>query len=192
MKEALIIFIRNPVLGKVKTRLAATIGNERALAVYTFLLAHTKSITENLPFSKYVFYSDEINTDDLWNGYQKKLQCGNNLGERMQHAFKYLFKAGYQHIGIIGSDCYALDERVIMEGFKQMETNEVTIGPATDGGYYFLGMEGSFKNLFQQISWGSSNVFETTLEAVKSQQLSFHLLPMLQDVDEEKDITFHY
>ena len=76
MKCALIIFVRNPVLGKVKTRLAATMGNEKALAVYLSLLNHTKKITENLPVTKYVFYADEINENDLWNGFEKKLQTG--------------------------------------------------------------------------------------------------------------------
>ena len=87
MKNALIIFVRNPVLGKVKTRLAASIGEEKALLIYVHLLKHTKEITQNITATKFVFYADHINEDDIWNGYEKRSQQGYNLGDRMKNAF---------------------------------------------------------------------------------------------------------
>src|SRR4051812_9764031 len=110
MKQALIIFIRNPVLGQVKTRLAKTLGDEQTLSIYKELLRHTHAITQKLPFDKYVFYADGITKGDIWENYiyNKLVQTGNDLGARMQAAFELLFSKGYQHICIIGSDCYEL------------------------------------------------------------------------------------
>jgi uncharacterized protein len=192
MNPALIIFVRKPVLGRVKTRLAAAIGNEKALAVYTFLLRHTRRISERLPIAKFVFYADEIDTADLWDGFEKRLQNGNDLGERMENAFKYLFKNGYTKVCIIGSDCYTLSETVLKNAFTELEINDVVIGPATDGGYYLLGMQSPCKHLFQGIRWSSNSVCTATIKKTEELALSIHLLPVLSDVDEEKDITFNY
>jgi uncharacterized protein len=190
IKSALIILVRNPVLGKVKTRLAVTMGKEKALQVYTRLLAHTKNITQNLPVKNFVFYADEINNKDLWDGYKKRLQQGNNLGERISHALREVFNEGYQNICVIGSDCYDLNEAILSSAFEKLYSYDVLIGPATDGGYYLIGMRLFFKNLFDGIAWSSSSVLAETIKKVQQQNLSVHLLPVLNDVDEEKDITF--
>ena len=96
LKQALIIFVRNPVLGKVKTRLAKTIGNERALSIYKELLQHTHDITQTQPCDKYIFYADGITENDIWenNIYKKWIQNGQDLGARMQAAFELLFNKG--------------------------------------------------------------------------------------------------
>lgn len=192
MKQALIIFVRNPVLGKVKTRLAATVGNKKALAVYKHLLQHTKDIIRNTTAEKFVFYADDINENDLWNGYKKRLQHGNNLGERMHHAFAYLFEQGYKTICIIGSDCYELTSEIIAAAFKQLDLSDIVIGPATDGGYYLLGMQAPLKNVFENIGWSSEQVFAKTKKIMDQYNYSYSLLPVLNDVDEEKDITFTF
>jgi len=192
MKSALIIFIRNPVLGKVKTRIAATIGDENALVIYKHLLQHTKNITESLPVTKFVFYADEVITNDLWNGYEKWLQSGTDLGERMSNAFESLFKKGFTKIVIIGSDCLELDEKILSDAFLNLNEYEIVIGPATDGGYYLLGMKSPFKNLFENITWSSNIVFKETIKQIEQRNLTLFLLPILNDVDEETDITFDY
>jgi uncharacterized protein len=192
MAQALIIFVRNPVLGKVKTRLAATMGNEKALAVYKHLLQHTKNITQHLPVTKFVFYADFINHDDVWNGYEKRTQNGKDLGERMHNSFKELFAEGYKKICIIGSDCYELTQEILTEGFKKLNTVENVIGPATDGGYYLLGMQSPLKNLFTNIIWSSESVFTETKNKILENNYSLYVLQTLTDVDEEKDIKFIY
>ena len=192
MKTALIIFVRNPVLGKVKTRLAATMGNEKALAVYLSLLNHTKKITENLPVTKYVFYADEINENDLWNGFEKKLQTGTGLGQRLKNAFEELFILGHKQVCIIGSDCYQLTTCIVKEAFEKLQSNDVVIGPATDGGYYLLGMCSPLKDLFRGIAWSRENVMADTLKLALVLKLLVQHLPVLNDVDEEKDIDFDY
>lgn len=191
-KQALILFVRNPVLGKVKTRLAATIGNEKALAVYCHLLNQTKNITQQTGFAKYVFYSDQVTENDLWNGYEKRLQKGLNLGERIMNAFEELFNRNYQHVCIIGSDCIDLTAPVLNEAFNSLYTNEVVIGPAADGGYYLVGMQAPLKKIFDGKLWGSASVYTETLKDIGLNNLSVHILKTLNDIDEEKDINFHY
>lgn len=189
MKEALIIFVRNPVLGKVKSRLASTIGGEKALQVYKHLLNHTKSITEKLPLAKFVYYADAVTENDIWNGYEKKLQCGNTLGERMQMAFSELFSAGYSGICIIGSDCHAISSADIESAFEKLNQHDLVIGPAADGGYYLLGCKKNIPELFINKKWGSPAVLEATLADAVKLKLSVYKLQMLNDIDEEKDLA---
>ncbi len=188
MKNALLIFVRNPVLGKVKTRLAATIGNEKALLVYSHLLQHTQTITATLPATTFVYYADFINEDDVWNGYEKRLQSGNDLGERMKNAFSQIFNTGYSNICIIGSDCYELSSKIITEAFTALEIYNTLIGPASDGGYYLLGMQHPLKDVFSKIEWSTKNVFNETLNRINALSLTYHLLPQLNDIDDEADL----
>ena len=99
-KNLLMIFTRNPELGKVKSRLAADIGEEKALEIYKFLLQHSQKITSPLKVDKQVWYSEEIWDNDIWpnDQFSKHLQQGKDLGERMQFAFEKGFAAGYKNI----------------------------------------------------------------------------------------------
>ncbi len=190
-KNLLLIFTRNPELGKVKTRLAKTIGAEKALAIYKFLLAHTKKVTENIACDKAVYYSVKVRENDLWNGeiYQKKQQLGEDLGIRMQHAFLDAFAAGYEKVIIIGSDLIDLSEDIIEKAFLQLTSNDVVIGPAEDGGYYLLGMKSVHPNVFKNKIWGTSTVREETLNDLKDKKV--HLLNELNDADVLDDIKEH-
>lgn len=179
-------------MGKVKTRLAATLGNEKALKIYKLLLFHTNEISKNQPADKYIFYEDLINTEDLWQNkiYKKELQHGANLGERMKNAFGYLFKNGHEKIIIIGSDCNELTTDILNEGFQQLKRNDIVIGPAKDGGYYLLGMNQFIPELFDDKKWSSGSVYEDTVNQIKKMDKKFFSLPLLNDVDEENDIDF--
>ena len=190
MKPALLIFARHPEAGKVKTRLAATIGNDAALSIYTQLVKHTVSITKDLPLDKFVFYADEVVPDDLWNGahYFKDIQKGNDLGERMKHGFDNIFGKGYNMAVIIGTDCPGLSAPALMNAFDSLNTHDVVIGPAVDGGYYLLGMKQPCHSLFEHIRWSSSSVFDETIKKCFALHLKYALLPVLQDIDEEKDL----
>lgn len=188
MKNALIIFIRNPVLGKVKTRLAAAIGDEKALLVYNRLLQHTHSITEKLPVTKFVYYADEIIIDDLWNGFEKRIQRGKDLGERMQNAFAELFESGFTKVSIIGSDCLELNTEILQEAFESLNKADLVIGPVIDGGYYLLGTNRLIPELFINKIWSTDSVFIDTLTDAAVHRLAVHLLPMLNDIDNETDL----
>lgn len=188
-KNALIIFTRNPELGKCKTRLAQTIGNEAALNIYKHLLNHTSCITKNVNADKFVFYSENMIENDIWDTstFTKKLQKGNDLGERMMNAFTEIFNLGYHNVIIIGSDLLDLNTEIIDEAYNNLETLNYVIGPAKDGGYYLLGMNTLNTILFENKIWGSSSVLKNTLEDLQSK--SVFLLEELNDIDTFEDIT---
>ncbi len=189
MKEALIIFVRKPELGKVKTRIAASVGNEAALTIYKKLLQHTHQTTLPLSCDKFVFYADAIDDNDLWNdGYQKWLQADGVLGTGMKAAFTHLFEKGYNRICIIGSDCYELITTIIEQAFYLLSKHEIVLGPAKDGGYYLLGMRDSVKNIFTGIEWSTDKVLEQTLLHIQENKHSYLLLEELKDVDTIDDV----
>ncbi|MEA1785586.1 TIGR04282 family arsenosugar biosynthesis glycosyltransferase [Arenibacter sp. GZD96] len=187
-KKLLLIFTRNPELGKCKTRLAATVGDAAALAIYKFLLAHTVGITQDLRLTKAVYYSDAIWENDLWDEkkFEKKLQHGNDLGERMAHAFKEGFDSGFDQILIIGSDMYDLCTSDIEEAFLRLNHSDYVLGPAQDGGYYLLGMKTYNSRLFQHKKWGTETVLTDTMKDLENQNVS--LLPQKNDIDVYDDI----
>ncbi|MDP5092011.1 MAG: TIGR04282 family arsenosugar biosynthesis glycosyltransferase [Polaribacter sp.] len=189
--KLLLIFTRNPELGKVKTRLAKTVGDETALKIYIFLLQKTREVSLKVSSDKAIYYSVKIRENDIWdtNSYQKHLQMGDDLGFRMQHAFQQSFKDGYQKVVIIGSDLYDLTPEIIENSFIQLDTSDVVLGPAKDGGYYLLGMKTVHPAIFQNKEWGTASVLRETLEDLKDKKVS--LLEELNDVDVYEDIENH-
>ena len=190
MKNLLLIFYRNPELGKVKTRLAKTVGDEKALAIYLKLAEHTKNVTINLRCEKVVCYSGFIDDQDVWlnHSFRKQVQSGSDLGEKMHHAFAEGFAAGYQSICIIGTDCLELTTEIIEGAFRELETHDTVIGPATDGGYYLLGMKKLYPAFFQNKTWSSDTVCSDTISDFNNLNLTHFSLETLTDVDEEKDL----
>ncbi|UCD61375.1 MAG: TIGR04282 family arsenosugar biosynthesis glycosyltransferase [Flavobacteriaceae bacterium] len=188
-ERLLLIFTRNPKLGKCKTRLAASIGDQAALDVYMILLRHTAEITKDLNCSKEVHYTEEPSSNDLWDKmtYSKHLQKGKDLGERMYNAFKSGFQKGYQKIVIIGSDIYDLNTETIEEAFAKLEDADYVIGPAEDGGYYLLGMKSMNKELFFNKKWGTNNVLEETLNSLGNKNVK--LLQTKNDIDVYEDLV---
>ncbi|MBO0355306.1 TIGR04282 family arsenosugar biosynthesis glycosyltransferase [Muricauda ruestringensis] len=187
-KNLLLILTRNPELGKCKTRLAAKVGDQAALDIYNFLLDKTVSFTKNLKVEKWVYYSETIWMDDIWDNkvYKKKLQVGNDLGERMMNAFDEGFKAGFENIIIIGSDMFHLDQTDLEAAFSKLMDHDFVVGPAEDGGYYLLGMKSLKPKLFQNKDWGTNTVLADTLSDIKDEK--FVLLDEKNDVDYYEDI----
>lgn len=190
MKNALIIFFKNPVLGKVKTRLAATLGAHEALKIYNELVQYTHAITTPVNAARHVFYSDGIEAEDVWlHGDFKKLrQQGTDLGERMQQAFAQVFAWGFEKVVIIGCDCMELTQAGIEQAFDALDEKDVVIGPAQDGGYYLLGMKGLHAKLFFNKQWSTPTVFGDTLCDLHALRLTHGLLKKLSDVDEAADL----
>ncbi len=189
-KELLIIFYRNPELGKVKTRLAATMGDAKALAIYLALATHTRMITESLSMDKIVFYSHHVDTEDNWSNstYLKQVQHGNDLGERMHNAFKFGFQSDYESICIIGTDCFELTSKILAEAFEKLIIHNAVIGPAIDGGYYLLGMKRLYAEIFKNKNWSTETVTQQTEADFKKINLSYYTLQILRDVDTEADL----
>lgn len=188
--KALIIFVKNPEKGKVKTRLAASVGDDAALKIYKFLLSHTHAITNDFPAVCWVYYADRMVQGDLWDDgvYKKAEQNGYDLGARMENAFEEAFRNGYKKVCIIGSDCYELTQEVLLRAFEELEEADIVLGPSRDGGYYLLGMKKLHKPFFINKQWSTDSVAYETIKDITSLGLSYRLLPLLSDVDHVEDL----
>lgn len=190
MKNVLLIFIKNPEAGKVKTRLAKSIGDLEALQIYKKLLKRTLTVAAQSEVRKQVWYStfidkeDEISTDT----FEKYLQTGSDLGARMSGAFQQAFKDGADRVVIIGSDCPDLSTEVLEEAFKQLEIYDLVIGPSEDGGYYLLGMNRFYAPLFKDVEWSTESVLESTIQKAEMMGLEIARLPVLNDIDILEDL----
>jgi rSAM/selenodomain-associated transferase 1 len=193
MENAIIIFIKNPVLGKVKTRLAATVGDAKALKIYLLLISHTLQEVENTEADKYIFFSDAV-VDEIGSNmlpYYKMVQHGKDLGKRMLNAFATVFAKGYKKVIIIGTDCPGINSALLNSAFKKLDETQIVFGPATDGGYYLAGMTKLVTDLFSNIPWSTANVLNESQSICKRQNKIFSLLQELSDVDVEADLI-HY
>lgn len=190
MQRALIIFVKNPVLGEVKTRLAATIGEEAALHVYHQLLNYTREVTSQLDVPKFVYYHSHIGSSDLWDEleYTKRVQASSDLGGRMKSALEDVLNEGEAMVCLIGSDCPALTAEYVDTAMTSLRQADVVLGPSLDGGYYLIGVKAVYNELFDNINWSTDQVLSTTLERCKSLDLKVTLLPELSDVDVEADL----
>ncbi len=189
--ELLLIFTRNPEKGKVKKRLAQSIGDGAALKVYNYLLQHTVAITRPLPVEKWVYYSEALPENDIWNKefFRKKLQQGQDLGQRMEQAFSEAFKAGFKKVVIIGSDLFDIEEADLKVAFLTLNNHEYVVGPAQDGGYFLLGMKKPTPQLFRNKDWSTSRVLDQTLSDLEQEKLK--LLPVRNDIDTFEDMRSH-
>ena len=181
--DLLMIFVKNVVEGRVKTRLARSVGAEKAVDIYRRLLDYTREVVSPLGCHKQVWYSRAIENDDGWTDCEKKRQQGEGLGERMSYAFRAAFEAGYEKAVIIGSDCATIETSLIEKAFEELEDSDIVLGPSRDGGYYLLGMKSYHPQLFEEIDWSTGKVLRQTLERVKSRDHSYELLTELNDVD---------
>ncbi|MFN0215566.1 MAG: TIGR04282 family arsenosugar biosynthesis glycosyltransferase [Saprospiraceae bacterium] len=189
MQNVLLIFIRNPQLGKVKTRLAHTLGDEEALRIYQILLEKTRETAEACDAKRFLYYSEFIEENDEWHPdfFQKKVQYPGALGERMEDAFERAFQSGAHKVAIIGSDCPELTPSVLQQAFNLLASADFVLGPASDGGYYLLGMKTFEPTVFRGLDWSTETVLQKTIEKIKTCNKSYALLPTLIDVDTEED-----
>lgn len=178
-------------MGKVKTRLAQTVGDESALAVYYALLEHTRSISNHLPVQKYLYYSSFVDTEDNWPNthYRKALQGRGDLGNRMKRAFADAFAEGCNAVVIIGTDCMELSSEIIMNAFDVLRRDDAVIGPAVDGGYYLLGMKAFHSEVFENKMWSTDTVLGDTEKDFVRLTLKWNKLPLLRDVDTFDDLN---
>lgn len=190
MRTALLIFVKNPALGKVKTRLAKTIGDKNALKIYQFLLDHTNEITFDLDMEKFVYYSDYIPTKDEWSPmkYQKELQKGAHLGEKMNNAFKQAFDEGNQKVLLIMPDCPKMSDAIIDKAFKSLDNHDVVIGPTNDGGFYAIGMSKYVSQVFDNKTYETATLYEDTVQTIEKANCTYFKMQELVDVDTEEDL----
>jgi rSAM/selenodomain-associated transferase 1 len=184
------IFAKIPEAGKVKTRLAETVGEDKALQIYLKLLARTHDVASKADADKLIFYTGASDDFDMLDYYRipKTTQCEGDLGARMKDAFTRAFAQQYEQVIIIGSDCYELSTEIIDDAFSQLSSNDFAIGPAKDGGYYLLGMTRMQASFFEGKTWSTEDVFLDTILDMKEDGGSYAILPTLSDVDKEADL----
>ena len=189
--RTLIIFIKNPIPGKTKTRLAAEVGDERALAMYRQLLDYTREVTEEVEARRLLFYSERI-TDDAWptEHFEKHVQQGADLGERMERAFAQAFQ-GADKVLIIGSDCPGIRPLLLEQAFDALDEHDAVLGPAEDGGYYLLGLRQMVPALFRDMAWSVESVAQETRDRLRAAGCSLYELPVLRDVDYLADWEYY-
>jgi uncharacterized protein len=187
----LLVFARTPRLGKVKTRLAKTLGDEQALHIYKQLLHLTQAAATPVQATKWICYADAILPgEDAWTqqGFvQQEQPQVPDLGYRMHHLFAKGLVEGFSPIVIIGSDCPDISTTLIEEAYRQLETHDVVVGPAQDGGYYLLGLNFLVPELFTGIHWSTPAVLPETLQTAANLHLQVAQLPVLADIDEAED-----
>jgi uncharacterized protein len=188
-KTALIVFQKNEILGKVKTRLASTLGHEEALKIYQILVAHTHQVIQSLVVDTYIFFSDYIPKDYeiQASNFYFQVQNGKDLGDRMKNAFEFLFSNGYERVLIIGTDCATLKAIHIETAIQKLDLVAVVIGPAEDGGYYLLGMNNLVPSLFADMEWSTEDVLKETINRLTQEGLSYDIIETLSDVDRKED-----
>ena len=184
----LVIMAKAPELGKVKTRLAASFGDEEALKIYKKLLNYTLRESNCALWESIVYFTgkadSEVNTYD----FSIATQTGENLGNRMDNAFKAEFKNGAERVAMIGTDCAGLTLGHIERAFGMLKLHDLVLGPANDGGYYLIAMNQPHSELFQNVPWSSEHVLEITKEIAEENHLSMGFLEELVDVDTESDL----
>lgn len=185
----LIVFAREPLPGRVKSRLAASVGNDAAAMIYEAMLRDVLYTCRGLNRVEVVVFWD-CATDMLpilakRCGFRSLRQCGADLGERMHNAFAAMFAEGVDVCCIIGTDAPDLTPELIMQGFETLEAGgcNAVFGPATDGGYYLLGLGETEPDLFNEIPWGSSRVLATSLAALAHSGKKYTLLEQRSDID---------
>ncbi|MBM4137419.1 MAG: glycosyltransferase, partial [Nitrospira sp.] len=182
--------------GRVKKRLAAEIGEEAALKAYAEMLRATFNNVSKLQcVDIYGFYEGEVIEKGGKGGFEKggifellkktplHPQRGNDLGKRMYNAIKWLSQKGYKKVALIGSDSPDLPSSFIKDAFERLESHELVIGPAEDGGYYLIGMKKPMDILFKNMQWGSNNVLKDTITHAVNAGINYFLLPQWYDVD---------
>lgn len=190
-RDLLLVFAKFPAPGEVKTRLAADIGSEAAAALYRSFIKHlmdklvrserSYDVTIAVaPASKVSAFRAEFPGADCYNAQVE----GVDLGRKLSTAFEQSLEAGYKKVVIIGTDSPQLQQKSINQAFRFLETAEVVVGPADDGGYYLIGMREFHPELFEMIEWSSEKVWIQTRDRLRASRLRYRKLPVTYDVDD--------
>ncbi len=192
-RESLIILVRSPSDRRVKSRLAATLGDGFATDFYQQCAEHVVRETGRMlsRVQRYVFYTTEDgNAVRHWLGHRfcYAPQAEGSLGERLEHAFASVFGQGAKRIIIVATDVPELTCDIMDEAMRTLDDADLVIGPSCDGGYYLLGMKSPHPELFRDIPWSTERVYEETMNRIRTGGLSLHVLPVLRDIDTEDDL----
>lgn len=194
--KQLIVFLKSPVPGKCKTRLIPFLSAQQASEFYQSLIIKCLNNIKNIKhvdIALYVYpdihhpFIDNLKNIYNFNVYQ---QQGNNLGERMCHAIQHSLKS-YRKCALMGTDCPQLNANYIDVAFKSLDKNDISFGPAEDGGYVLIAATKIQSQIFENINWGTIHVLQQSLQNNKHYKYKTHLLNTLADIDTPQDYL-HY
>ncbi len=198
LRPGIFIMMKYPEAGKVKVRLAQSIGEEAASSLYRAFIQDTLTIVQSLdvPFHIAVQPPESQEQFAEWLGTSYKFfhQEGKNLGERLQNGFETMFKKGYRQVIALASDCPDLPIEILQSAVSSLQTHKVVIGPAPDGGYYLIGFSHDLfiPNAFRNMLWSTEAVFQETLSRVELETNKVHVLPEWQDIDTRSNLQEFY
>lgn len=189
------IMSRYPIAGQTKTRLIPRLGPEGAAQLQRAMTEHTLATVARLQQSRRVggaiaFTGADLPQMQAWLGqaWDYWPQGEGDLGDRMARAFARSFAAGATRTVMIGIDCPDLTPALLATAFNQLATTPVIFGPATDGGYYLIGLAQPYPDLFQGIAWGTDQVLAQSRQILNAAAIPFAVLPTLTDVDYPEDL----
>lgn len=190
--RALVVFARAPVRGAVKTRLAASLGDAEALAVYRAMGRRVMEGVARVAACDVVVSCTPDTLGELvraWLGDRWRIegQGEGDLGARMASAIDRRVADGAGRIVVIGTDCPDVDADVVDQAFDALRDADVVLGPASDGGYYLIGVQRALPVLFDDVPWSSRTTLRTTLYRAAATGLTVVLLNELRDIDTADD-----
>ena len=183
MSKNILVFLKSPRLGRVKTRLAKDVGVEQALHVYEWLTDYTLKQIKNVVADVHLYYNEEPEHKSNLDQQTIHIQVGNDLGEMMMNAMQDFQKRG--PAVLIGSDCPEITPNIIEEAFKALNKYDAVLGPALDGGFYLIAVNRFPDNMFKGIEWGGTDVLIDVLKNLENKTV--YQLPVLSDIDNVED-----
>ena len=189
-RTLLIVFVKAPRAGSVKTRLAQSVGAEAACLIYQVLVGNLLRHIDSLRPVQLRFSPDEAEKDIRpWRrkGWALAPQGSGGLGRRLMAAFREAFAAGFERVAIIGSDSPEITPNDIEDAWAALREHDVVLGPTKDGGYWLIALRKAFPQLFKGIPWSTERVLERTVEQARATKLRVYRLRELEDIDTEQD-----
>ena len=193
-RSCILVFMKSPEKGCVKTRLAASIGEMAALQLYKCFVEDTLSMISQSGYEFNICYYPKHAERGMaeWLGYNHIFwpQEGKDLGERMANAFIRAFAKGCDKALLMGTDIPDLPVSVIDKAFDRLKNKDAVIGPALDGGYYLIGFNSDsfISKPFENIKWSTKTVFENTVKILETEKAGVHILPQWRDIDRYDDL----
>ena len=195
-RNALVLFAKAPVAGKVKTRMQPEITADDSARLQAALIKDSILLMSKINNADKFIYFHPEGENKIFEKFTCELsfhlncQNGADLGEKMENAFRYLFDKGYSKVVIIGADSPTLPEKHINKAFMQLNKADLVIGPSIDGGYYLIGFREKVCPVFSSVEWGSNKVLTQTEELIKRHNLHLSLLPVHYDIDTIENLRF--
>ncbi|MCB0345257.1 MAG: TIGR04282 family arsenosugar biosynthesis glycosyltransferase [Bdellovibrionales bacterium] len=195
MSESLVIFLRYPAAGEVKTRLVPALGEVGAARFYRKMAESVCSkVNSNARIDRrgiaYFTPHSAESQIQAWLGSELQLraQPEGDLGKRLDHIFGERFDSGDSSVVAIGTDCVDLDGNLVDAAFNQLKSNDAVLGPAQDGGYYLIGLSKPMPGLFENIPWSSHDTFDATVQKLRKFEAKLSCLKTLRDIDVPEDL----